>query len=280
MNLSLFAKLLAGASVGMFGLAAEPASERPETKDRPHVKFRIISEHAELTPGETETLGLVFTMEPHWHVYYNGAPGGGNPPTIDETSLPKGYSLGEIAWPAPKRFVAPGEIYDSVYEGEVTLLVPLHVPANAKPGDSAKIGLKLSWLECSDVCVFGKGEDAKTFAVGAAQAKLVRSADAPLIDKSRMNLPKPWPSEGAAAELRDGVLTITVPSSTRLEFYPGPECSDVKNAASSTLSKSEMLTIRLEGPNKDQVVADGVLGVWREGGSGPEYFNLKRGPGH
>jgi len=268
--------LVAGAAFSMFGLTAEPQGSAPDTKDRPHVKFRIISEHAELVPGTTETLGLVFTMEPHWHIYYKGAPGGGNPPAIEEIKLPKGYSLGEIQWPAPKRYVAPGDIYDSVYEGEVTLLVPLTVPANAKASDKPSIGLKLGWLECSDVCVFGKGEDSKSLALKTDGGKPARSADAPLIDKSRAAMPAPWPADGAKAEFRDGVLTIQVTGAERLEFYPGQDSSDVKAPAESTASKSENLTIRFEGANKDQLTADGILGVWRQGVSEPVYYTLKK----
>mgnify|MGYP001174191089 FL=1 len=280
----LAATLMAGAAIGLFagssGHAREPAGGSPESKDRPHVRFRIISEHTELTPGSTETLGLVFTMDPHWHVYYKGAPGGGNPPSIDEANLPKGYSLGEIQWPAPKRYVAPGGIYDSVYEEEITLLVPLTVPASAAAGDKAKIGLKLNWLECSDVCVFGQGEDTKTISVSGADSKPARSPDASLIDKSRSLLPKPWPTEGAKAELRDGVLTIQVPGAERLEFYPGPECSDIKAADLATIAKSETMTIKFEGANKTQASADGVLGIWRKGSPEPSYYVMKKGSSH
>ncbi|MGH7243906.1 MAG: protein-disulfide reductase DsbD domain-containing protein [Phycisphaerales bacterium] len=273
--------LAAGSSLGIFGLgmlgfAAEPQSGSPESKDRPHVTFRIISEHAELTPGLTETLGLVFKLEPHWHIYFKGAPGGGNPPAIDNSNLPKGYSLGEIQWPAPKRYVAPGGIYDSVYEDEVTLLVPLTVPVNAKAGEKAKIGLKLGWLECSDVCVFGKGEDVKSFAVGGSGSKPSRSADASLIDKSRAQMPKPWPSEGAKAELRDGVLTLQVAGAERLEFYPGQECSDVEGQPDATIAKLDSLTIKFTDANKDQIVADGILGVWLPGAATGSYFVVNK----
>lgn len=269
----LIATILAGAALGVAGLS-EPESAAPESKDRPHARFRIISEHAELTPGATETLGLVFTMDPHWHVYYKGAPGGGNPPEIEESKLPPGYSLGEIQWPAPKRYVAPGGIYDSVYEQEVTLLVPLHVPAGAKAGDKVKIGLKLNWLECSDVCVFGSGQDEKSMSVGSAKPS--RSSDASLIEKSRTLLPKPWPAEGGSAELQGGVLTIQVPGASRLEFYPGPQCSDIEKLVESTVTESETMTIRFVNANKVQVQADGILGVWRSGSPSPAYFTVKK----
>ncbi|MBX3389031.1 MAG: hypothetical protein KF691_06200 [Phycisphaeraceae bacterium] len=276
MNHSLVAAVLAGTALSLLSAFAQSQSAAPESKDRPHVKFRIISEHAELTPGTTETLGLVFTMEPHWHVYYKGAPGGGNPPSIEKSDLPKGYSLGEIQWPAPKRFVAPGGIYDSVYEEEVTLLLPMTVPASAKPGDKAKIRLKLGWLECSDVCVFGAGEDTATLAVGAEADKPARSADAGKIEKSRSLMPRPFPTDTASLEFRDGVLAIQVPGAERLEFYPGPECADIKEVWEATLSKSETMTLKFEGANKDQMVADGILGVWLKGAAQPSYYTVKK----
>lgn len=275
MNHSLVAAGLAGAALSVLGASAQSQSAAPESKDRPHVKFRIISEHAELTPGTTETLGLVFTMEPHWHVYYKGAPGGGNPPAIEKLDLPKGYSLGEIQWPAPKRYVAPGGIYDSVYEDEVTLLVPLNVPASAQKGDKAKVGLKLGWLECSDVCVFGSGQDSKELPVGSAGGNAARSPDAALIDKSRSRLPGPLP-DNAGAELNNAELKIQFPGAERLEFYPGPECADLQDIAEATLAQSEMMILKFDSANKDQIIADGILGVWLKGAAKPSYYSVKK----
>ncbi|MBL8876018.1 MAG: hypothetical protein JNM86_09520 [Phycisphaerae bacterium] len=276
MSFSLVSTLLAGMASSVFGVASEPQGAAPESKDRPHVQFRIISEHKELTPGSTEMLGLVFTMEPHWHIYYKGAPGGGNPPSIDESSLPKGYTLGEIQWPAPKRYVAPGGIYDSVYDGEVTLLVPLTVPTTAKSGDAARIGLKLSWLECADVCVFGKGEDSLSIPVGAPEGKPARSADAPKIEKSRSALPQAWPSERATADLKSGVLTIQFPGAERLEFYPGEECSDLESPDESTLARSNTMTLRFADANKAQVTAHGVVAVWMAKTPEPAFYSIKK----
>lgn len=273
---TLVSTLVAGMAASVFGVASEPAAAAPETKDRPHVQFRIISEHKELTPGSTEMLGLVFTMEPHWHIYYKGAPGGGNPPSIDESTLPKGYTLGEIQWPAPKRYVAPGGIFDSVYDEEVTLLVPLNVPATAKPGELAKIGVKLNWLECADVCVFGKGEDSMSVPVGTPGGSPARSADAAKIEKSRSSMPRAWPSDRATAELKAGVLSIHVPGAARLEFYPGEECSDLESPSESTLSRSNSMTIRFTNANKNQVTVHGVVAIWTAKDGAPEYFVLKK----
>lgn len=268
--------LLAGTTVAGFAIGAEQPA--PESKDRAHVTLNIVSEHGTLVPGSTETLGLSFKMEPHWHIYFNGAPGGGNPPSIDESSLPKGYELGEIQWPGPKRYVAPGGIYDSVYEDQVTLLIPLKVPANAKPGDKAKLKLKMTWLECSDVCVFGRGESSIELPVAAAGAKPERAPGASQIEQARQNLPKALPTDGSVkAALNDGVLTMQAEGAERLEFYPGPNCSDIEGMPEATASKSGELKIKFEVPNKIQSKADGILGVWPKGGGSPSYYRINAG---
>lgn len=286
MNIVHLTALVAGACVGICGNALGAAAagaegaEQPaaESKDRPHVTLNVISENASLVAGSTATLGLVFTMEPHWHIYYNGAPGGGNPPSIDEASLPKGFELGEIQWPAPKRYVAPGGIYDSVYENQVTLLLPLKVPANAKVGEKAKIKLKLSWLECSDVCVFGNGEGGIELPIVAAGTKPERAPGASQIDQSRQLFPKMLPTDGSVtAELADAVLTVRAEGAERLEFYPGPNCSDIGGQPDATIAKSGEMKVKFEVPNKEQSRADGVLGVWPQGGGNPSYYRIDAG---
>lgn len=252
------------------GLALQPGADN---KNRPHVTLKLISEETHLRPGATQTLGLVFTMEPHWHIYYKGLEGGGNPPKIEEAKLPEGYSFGEIEWPAPQRYIAPGDVYDSVYEGQVTLLVPLHVPKDAKPGEKVTIGVKMNWLECSEVCVFGAGESSIALPVSPDAAK--KSDDAKLIDASRARMPVPLPTDGSiAAKVAGGALTVQASNATRLEFYPGSECTDLDEPAKNTRADGPTLKVPFVGPDKNRARAFGVLGVWSGAEKKPAYFRI------
>lgn len=252
------------------GLALQPGIEN---KNRPHVSLKLVSEETHLRPGETQTLGLVFTMEPKWHIYYYGLEGGGNPPTIDESTLPPGYSFGEIQWPAPRRYVAPGDVYDSVYEGQVTLLLPLHVPKDAKPGEKVNIGVKMNWLECSEVCVFGAGESSISIPVAADPPK--KSDDAKLIDASRAKMPRPLPTDGTVeVKLAGGAMTITAAKATRVEFYPGRACTDIDEPAKATRADGPTLRVPFAGPDRNRPRGYGVLGVWSPGRDEPAYFRI------
>lgn len=252
------------------GFALQPGSEN---KNRPHVSLKLISEETHLRPGATQTLGLVFTMEPHWHVYYKGLEGGGNPPKIEQATLPDGYTFGEIEWPAPQRYVAPGDVYDSVYEGQVTLLLPLNVPKDAKPGEKVTIGVKMNWLECSEVCVFGAGESSISLPVSTDASK--KSDDAKLIDISRAKLPVALPADGSVSvKLAGGVMTVQAAKATRLEFYPGSECTDVDEPAKATRADGPELKVRFIGPDKNRSRAYGVLGVWKGSHEKPSYYRI------
>jgi thiol:disulfide interchange protein DsbD len=252
------------------GLALQPGAEN---KNRPHVSLKIVSEETHLRPGATQTLGLVFTMEPHWHVYYKGLEGGGNPPKIEQATLPDGYTLGEIEWPAPQRYVAPGDVYDSVYEGQVTLLVPLNVPKDAKPGEKVTIGVKMNWLECSEVCVFGAGQSSIALKVSADAAK--KSDDATLIDASRAKMPTALPTDGSiVVKVAGGAMTVQATKATRLEFYPGAECTDVDDPAKHTRADGPTLKVPFAGPNKNRARGFGVLGVWAGPGEKPAYHRI------
>jgi thiol:disulfide interchange protein DsbD len=252
------------------GLALQPGAEN---KNRPHVSLKLVSEETHLRPGATQTLGLVFTMEPHWHVYYKGLEGGGNPPKIEQATLPDGYTLGEIEWPAPQRYVAPGDVYDSVYGGQVTLLLPLHVPKDAKPGEKVTIGLKMTWLECSEVCVFGAGESSISLPVSTDASK--KSDDAKLIDTSRAKLPVALPTDGSVSvKLAGGVMTVQAAKATRIEFYPGSECTDVDEPAKTTRADGPTLQVPFVGPDRNRARAFGVLGVWSGPNEKPSYFRI------
>lgn len=252
------------------GLALQPGSEN---KNRPHVSLKLISEETHLRPGATQTLGLVFTMEPHWHVYYKGLEGGGNPPKIEQATLPDGYTFGEIEWPAPQRYVAPGDVYDSVYEGQVTLLLPLNVPKDAKPGEKVTIGVKMNWLECSEVCVFGAGESSISLPVSTDASK--KSDDAKLIDISRAKLPVALPTDGSVSvKLAGGVMTVQAAKATRLEFYPGSECTDLEEPAKTTRADGPALRVPFVGPDRSRARAFGVLGVWSATEEKPSYFRI------
>ncbi len=128
------------------------ASASPVRAD--HLDIEVVSETTTLVPGKTAWLGLVLRHEPHWHTYWIN-PGDSGLPTRLKWTLPPGFTVDDVSWPAPSRFEVGG-LFNFGYAGEQLLPIALHVPADAKPGDLANLSAEARWLICREECITGK----------------------------------------------------------------------------------------------------------------------------
>src|SRR6266851_1994732 len=118
------------------------------------VAARLVPEAGSIVPGGTLWVDLHLDIAPGWHTYWRN-PGDSGLPTEIAWTLPPGFGAGDIAWPAPERFVL-GTIGNYGYSGAADLLVPITAPANLDPGSTAHLGANASWLVCSDICIPGE----------------------------------------------------------------------------------------------------------------------------
>ena len=137
------------------GLGSSMAfAQADATVQADHLAVELISESPVLVPGQTAWLGLVLRHAPHWHSYWIN-PGDSGLPTRLSWTLPDGYSVDAIAWPAPTRFEVGG-LYNFGYAGEQLLPIALHVPASAMPGARVALAVEVKWLVCREECIPGK----------------------------------------------------------------------------------------------------------------------------
>src|ERR1700735_1347334 len=98
----------------------------------PHLTAELVSLSPSIAPGGTLQLGLVLTLEEHWHVYWLNAGDSGEPPHITWT-LPSGITAGPMLFPIPSRLPL-GPLMDFGYEDEVAFPVQLTAASSLKPG--------------------------------------------------------------------------------------------------------------------------------------------------
>ena len=67
-----------------------------------HLTVEMVSLGPAIAPGGTQVVGLVFSIDEHWHVYWVNAGDSGEPPHIAWT-LPAGISAGPMQFPIPER---------------------------------------------------------------------------------------------------------------------------------------------------------------------------------
>ncbi|MBO6513829.1 MAG: protein-disulfide reductase DsbD N-terminal domain-containing protein [Phycisphaerales bacterium] len=107
---------------------------------------------ADPAPGSEFILAVDLSLEDHWHTYWPGINDTGYGVTFDISADPT-LSFGEPYFPAPKRYLAPGQILDHTYEGTLRVLIPVSVSSEAQPGDRPTIEIVSNALVCDDVCI-------------------------------------------------------------------------------------------------------------------------------
>lgn len=142
------------------------ASAQDFSPDGPWVHPRLTADRASVAPGETFHIALHQNIAPGWHTYWRN-PGDSGLPTELDLTLPEGWTVGDIIWPAPKAYPL-GPLTNYGYSNAVTLPVPVTVPADAAPG-RIEIPAYASWLVCEDICVPEDAHLTLTLDVGDSQ---------------------------------------------------------------------------------------------------------------
>ena len=118
------------------------------------VKAQLVTDVQTIQPNQPFHVGIMLKIKPEWHVYWK-YPGDSGSPTRVEFKLPDGWQVGELQFPAPKRFDQAG-IIGYGYADEVMLIATITPSSNIT---SKEITANVRWLSCNeDVCIPGKAE--------------------------------------------------------------------------------------------------------------------------
>lgn len=150
------------------------------------VATSLILSHDEAAAGSRVSVGVLYVMKPHWHIYWR-YPGDAGLPTqmqLEESVL---LPASDLHWPVPRTFKQPGDILGYGYEGSVLLWREFDIPNDVEPGKKLSVTVATSWLACADLCVPDKARLQGEIKIG----KDVESADRRIFDSWRTRLPEP-----------------------------------------------------------------------------------------
>ncbi|TAK96472.1 MAG: DUF255 domain-containing protein [Verrucomicrobia bacterium] len=158
-----------------------------------HTRATLLLAASTAQPGDTVLAAVRLQMDPGWHTYWrNGGDSGG--PTTIQWDLPPGITAGEIQWPTPEKFTLEG-LTTYVYHNEATLLVPLKLAADLKPGP-LELKAKVAWLECEEQCFKGAASVHASLQIGG---ETQASPNATKIEAAKKKLPEAAPAAMARA---------------------------------------------------------------------------------
>jgi DsbC/DsbD-like thiol-disulfide interchange protein len=185
-----------------------------------HARVELVSAQSDIAAGQQLWLGLHFTLEKNWHIYWTNPGDSGQPPVL-QWQLSSGLTAGTIQWPLPEKLTR-STLADYGYEDDVVLLVPVQSGGALQAGQKAEIGLTAKWLICADVCI---PDHAQLHLSLPVSAKAIEDpAETSLFSNSLKRLPKPWPHTwraSAASGKDDFVVSIAagkpIPAA---QFFP------------------------------------------------------------
>ena len=243
--------------LGLLGLAlpwSGAAQGKPDGNEL--VKASLISDASSIAPGQKFRVGILYRIEPGWHIYWKH-PGDSGIPTKIEWRLPEGFKAEDLQWPIPVREKEPGDLEVFVYENEVLLFATVVAPENL-PAGPIEIGAKSDWLVCQSSCVPGSAQLSLQLKTGASSGSDARQ----IFDKYSALLPKSLPSGWEATFARKGKnlqLQVTgVPSNTPIDFFPVPPEEAVLGHVSSS---GDQVTIPIDSEPQPINKLPGVLVV-------------------
>lgn len=195
---------------------------RPEsTEARRHpVEVRLLTEHAQVSPGSTISLGVHLVQDEAWHTYWK-SPGDIGLPTVIQWTLPEGSVAHERTWPVPERFEQDG-IVSFGYDREVLHITEVTLPEGLAAGPHT-VEADVEWLVCKTSCIPGSAHVKTTIHVGDTATP---GPHAPLFDAYRQR----WPAD---SDLVD--VTVTPCSTPVVPNSPFHTVFTVRAAEGHTL---------------------------------------------
>lgn len=169
-------------------------------------------------PDGSMLLGVKFTIEPGWYLYWKN-PGDAGLPIAVKWELPASYSVGELLYPTPTKMVEKN-IVAYGYKDELVLIAKLSAASQRRTAGTVKAAL--NWLVCKESCIRGKATvelpltapPSKKDLLDRYERRLPRAlSDAGLIVKNATVVPR--------ANKREVVVEFAGRSAPRIaDFYP------------------------------------------------------------
>lgn len=200
---------------------------------------------ADPAPDSAFILAVNLALEDHWHTYWPGINDTGYGLSFDITPI-EGLTFGKPYFPTPTRHLAAGDILDHVYEGQLSVLIPVTVSTDLMPGTMATINITTNALVCDEICIpqttSASVEILITDYPVLHEEQLVAAYESRASKLTDPDVQWSTPETGAA----DYAATLTINNATHYQFFPADTCTEPADLIKQGDTKSPHLTISFD----------------------------------
>jgi thiol:disulfide interchange protein len=250
-RISQCAALLVGFA---FGICESTQAQQYNGKEL--VTPSLLADVKAIQPGQKFRVGILYRIEPSWHIYWRYSGDSGIPTKI-AWQLPPGFKVGDLQWPVPTRDKEPGDLEVFAYTSEVLLFAEVEAPATL-PAEPILVQAKTDWLVCQSLCVPGRAQLSLTLTGGGS----VASDAAQIFQKYASQVPGQLANPIKIGFSRMGKSLVAVvdgvPHDAALDFFPIPPEDSV---IGHVVRDGNRLTIPIDTEVKPINRMDGVLVV-------------------
>jgi len=132
-------------------ILASPALLAAQSAPGPKAKVSLAPSVEDVVAGRAFDVGVLFELQPEWHIYWKNSGDSGLPPVL-KWSLPPGFSAGEPRFPVPRRHYSPGDIETNILAGEPMLLVEITPPTTIN-AEKVALAADVVYLVCAENCI-------------------------------------------------------------------------------------------------------------------------------
>jgi thiol:disulfide interchange protein DsbD len=132
----------------------------------PRVEGRLLLDHSRVQPGDPFKLGILFDLDPKWHLYWKNPGEAGLAPQISWSG--EGVETGPVLWPSPKPFLeSGGEVLTYGYADRILLWANAKIPETTNNSEKRTIRASIDFLTCKVDCIPGHLELERTIEIGS-----------------------------------------------------------------------------------------------------------------
>lgn len=234
----------------------------------PRISTSLISTVSDVRPGDTFYAIVRMDIERAWHVYWIN-PGDTGIATSIEWQLPKGFTVQNVQFPTPKKFVT-SESVSYGHEGEVLIVARIKAPLGAQ--GKVRLAANLDWLACIEACIPGRAQVSTEINIGTLTVLKPNALE--LLHQASRSAPG-YPSFSVQASRQGGAYRLGVarPAEQAYFFADDPEVISA-GAAQSFTRTDEGFELSLQPSTygkKKPVRLKGVLVVESPGSAKQAY---------